>query len=122
MDSEKSKGELQRDYYAAVNGIVEDVREAITAGDVPEEEWSDRVHEAVDNSEWVIYTWRNMEVLRISQHDDAYLELGIDALDFKHGIPWAQLAYAAMLEDVTEAYHRHSSSLERLKGETCGRA
>jgi RNase adaptor protein for sRNA GlmZ degradation len=113
MDSEKSKGELQRDYFAAVNGIVEDVREAIPAGDLPEDEWSDRVQEAideaVDSSEWVIYTWRNMEVLRISQHDDAYLELGIDALDFKHGIPWNQLAYAAMLEDVTEAYHRHPS-------------
>ena len=33
---------------------------------------SDRVHELVDGSQWVIYTWRNLRVLQYTAHFDAY--------------------------------------------------
>ena len=37
---------------------------------------SDRVHELVDGSQWVIYTWRNLRVLQYTAHFDAYEDEG----------------------------------------------
>jgi len=48
------------------------------ASAVSNEDWSkdvdlsDRVHELVDGSQWVIYTWRNLKVLEHTAHFDAY--------------------------------------------------
>ena len=107
MDIDKSKGEIQRDYYDAVNGIVDDIVEEIENGQTDPDDYQDRVSESVDNSEWIIYTWRAMEVLRISQNNEAYTEWGLGAEAFEHGIPWSQLAYAAMEQDVYEAWTSH---------------
>ena len=52
------------------------------ASAVSNEDWSqdvdlsDRVHELVDQSQWVIYTWRNLRVLEHTAHFDAYEDEG----------------------------------------------
>ena len=101
-DYNSTRGELQRDYYRSVNGIVDDIEEESREGQSDPDDYTERVSEHVDGSEWVIYTWRAMEVLRISQHDEAYMDYG--TVDLENGIPWSLLAYAAMEQDVHEAY------------------
>ena len=52
------------------------------ASAVSNEDWSqdvalaDRVHELVDQSQWVIYTGRNLRVLEHTAHFDAYEDEG----------------------------------------------
>lgn len=66
----------------------------------------DAVHEAIDGSHWVIYTYRARKVLEFSDNDEA----GPDCCgweDFAHGATgWADLytkgAYYAMRADLSE--------------------
>lgn len=98
---------LRRDYYRSVNRIVDDIEEDVREVQLDPDDYTDRVSEYVDNSEWVIYTWRAMEVLRISQHHEAYRDHGTP--DLENGIPWSLLAYAAMEQDVHEVYSRRQN-------------
>tara|TARA_R100001086_G_scaffold31123_1_gene14153 strand:+ start:142 stop:486 length:345 start_codon:yes stop_codon:yes gene_type:complete len=106
-DYNSTRSELQRDYYRSVNSIVDDIEEDMQEGQSDPDDYTDRVSEHVDSSEWVIYTWRAMEVLRISDHGEAYMDYG--TVDLEGGIPWSLLAYAAMEQDVHEAYSRRQN-------------
>tara|TARA_R100000306_G_C4275896_1_gene92522 strand:+ start:83 stop:427 length:345 start_codon:yes stop_codon:yes gene_type:complete len=101
-DYNSTRGELYRAYYRSVNSIVDDIEEDVREVRLDPDDCTDRVSEYVGGSEWVIYTWRAMEVLRISDHDEAYMDYGTP--DLENGIPWSLLAYAAMEQDVHEAY------------------
>lgn len=69
------------------------------------------IHETVDGSEWVIYTYAAQAVLLITDSQDAYAEeYGGDNVVSDGTINWSVLAYAAMEWDV----RGHLASLERL--------
>ena len=98
--------EIEAAYTASVRGIAE---EAIELDD-SDGSRGDYIHESVDSSEWVIYTYRAMLVPVVSGNGDAYDR------DFG-GVPdgpmkESQIAYAAMLADVWE----HVDLLERGRG------
>jgi len=70
MTEKKTESGSSQEYWR-------DVRD-YAASAVSNEDWSkdvdlsDRVHELVDGSQWVIYTWRNLRVLQHTAHFDAY--------------------------------------------------
>jgi hypothetical protein len=80
-----------------------DVRDC-AASAVSDEDWSkdvdlsDRVHEIVDGSQWVIYTWRNLKVLEHTAHFDAYEDHDCGETSLSEIL--AVAAYYAMLADV----------------------
>ena len=98
--------EIEADYMDSVRSIAE---EAIDLDD-HDGSRGDYIHESVDSSEWVIYTYQAMLVPVVSGNGDAYDR------DFG-GVPdgpmkESQIAYAAMLADVWE----HVDLLERGRG------
>ena len=81
------------------------------ASAVSNEDWSkdvdlsDRVHELVDGSQWVIYTWRNLRVLQYTAHFDAYEgETSLSTQSLSSILTVS--AYYAMQADVHEAIAR----------------
>jgi len=92
------------EYHADVRSMAEEIGLSIRAGDVDEDEASDRVHMDVDGSCWVIYTFRATKVCEYSDNDAAYFE---DFGALENVTCWSDvvtpLAYAAMRRDVEEA-------------------
>ena len=91
--------ESQRAYFATVEAIVEEAREAEEEGGDVEE----FIHESVDGSEWIIYTHKAMKVLQYSDNDNALFdEVGVEGLkgvrSFSDVV--TRLAYFAMVQDV----------------------
>lgn len=67
----------------------------------------DYIHESVDGCRRVILTYCAKECLLESDNDNAGIEeVGVNGFDFKHGIPWSQLAYFAFTADVVEKLDR----------------
>lgn len=98
--------EIEAAYMDSVRGIAEEAIEL----DAHDGSRDDYIHESVDSSEWVIYTYRAMLVPVVSENGDAYDR------DFG-GVPdgpmkESQIAHAAMLADVWE----HVDLLERRRG------
>jgi len=62
---------------------------------------SDRVHELVDQCEWVIYDWRHLKVLEHTDHFDAYEAMGgLHPSDTSVQTILTGCAYYAMVADV----------------------
>lgn len=88
------------DYWREIGSIAESVTEDAYEW---EQELSDRLWEAIDGHQWVIYTAYNWEVLAISPSDGAYVEnFGADGVVRDGALNTAALAYAAMEQDVRE--------------------
>ena len=94
-------------YFAAVKSHAQDILETEARGDSSESDRSDAIWEAVDGSEWIIYTNRNIEVIRWTSNDDAFAENGSIGDLVKDGDKAASvyqtIAFYAFLADVTEA-------------------
>lgn len=92
--------EYYRDVHSMAAGIIDEV------GTDEYAEYSDAIHEWVDGSQWVIYTYRARKVLEFSDNDEA----GPDSIGwegFASGCNgWSDLytrgAYFAMCADVSE--------------------
>jgi hypothetical protein len=121
VSCEKAESVLRARYFTTCREYAEEiettVREAIAAGELERDDVSGRVcellDETCDNSEWIIYTWRNFEVLRWSDHHDAYVEeFGEEGVCRDGCINWAALAYAAMRADVAEYVDADALSAE----------
>lgn len=92
---------LQAAYWDDVYGIVEDVEDAIKAGEMADmDAVMEYVEQSCDGHERVIYTGQAIETLRYSDHDEAY----VDEMGKKAPMPeWSVLAYFALVADVMEA-------------------
>lgn len=101
------------EYYAHVGLIAKDIfQEAIDeAGKAKDdiEEWIhdhgyDRVHEDVDGSRWIIYTYLAKKVLDYSHNDNIGFDEGlIDTSTWRNGIEYEQVAFWAMRQDTQDA-------------------
>lgn len=94
----------RREYFAAVSSIADECKAEIASGNLNDEEavreW---IEQSVDGSHWVIYAYANMDVLRYSENDSAFVgDFGGGGLVKDGNVNWAALAYSAMLADVTE--------------------
>jgi len=94
-----------REYYDEVKAVAEAVVDDVVRADLPLEEAAremllERVHEAVDGHQFVIYTKQNLDVLVASSNWLAAEEEGLIEGDVAHTL--AVLAYGAMNRDVME--------------------
>jgi hypothetical protein len=104
----------EKEYRNDVQTIAEDALEQLRADhkneladesiDLDDLDPSEMLHESVDSSQWIIYTYQaELVVTRYSSNRDMYCD-HVDAQDFEHGIPWSVMAFYAMLEDVNSVY------------------
>ena len=94
--------EERREYWAAVNGIADEIVDGIHAGDIERDEWTDSLHERVDSNYWVTYTYQaKLVVAFLSENDSAAEDAGVE-IDHSAGINWIALAYFAMEQDVID--------------------
>lgn len=97
-------GKLQVAYEAHVKDLADCVFAEIKAGRITDREDLERyIHETVDGDGWVIYTRKAQAVLLCSSNDGHGVDEGIiDAVSFRDGVPWSQLAYCALEQDLLE--------------------
>ena len=104
----------EKEYHDDVQTIAEDALDQLRVDhkddladesiDLDDLDASDMLHESVDSSQWIIYTYQaELVVTRYSSNKDLYCE-HVQPEDFAHGIPWGIMAYHAMLEDVNSVY------------------
>lgn len=100
---EEGRRICERDYWDDVRGCAESLVERIKEKTYikTSEDLREAIHNDVDGSARVIYTHLAIECLRFSKYDGRAVEEGlVDASQFKDGIPWSALAYAAFEQDV----------------------
>lgn len=96
-------------YWETVRGIAEEARSLLEDDDRDQ-----FIHESVDGSEWVIYTYAAQAVILITDNEDAYEET--ESLHELAGVLesasslYTSIAYHAMRQDVND----HLAALERL--------
>ena len=90
---------LRAEYYQGVRSIAADIdNQKFTSQD----DYEQAIHEAVDDSYWVIYTHANFQVLLCSDNHDAYSEEYGEPPVSGSDINWAALAFAALDKDVRQ--------------------
>lgn len=94
---------IRRDYYADVEGLGDSLIEAIKDGEIADrEQFQDRLHEDVDGSQRVIYTWQAQLGILASENSDAYFEELGETLECDGSVPYEKLMFYAMQRDVVE--------------------
>jgi len=95
---------IRADYYSDVLGLAEDLVQMVRDGEVDSTESAqDRLHELVDGTQRVIYTYKAQQGLLASDNADAAFEEGlVDPGQFESDVPYGVLMYAAMERDVVE--------------------
>ncbi len=86
-----------QEYYEQCRAIV---AECTAEAEGDEDRMNELIHEAIDSHQWIIYTFYNLEILRISQNTDAYFDnFGkLEAADFSSAVQ--SMAFAAFEADV----------------------
>lgn len=85
-----------------------------------DEEDSDHAHESADGSQWVIYTHRNLDVLRFTENDNAFDEYGgLDDRAKQGGLSGVLsfVAYAALNADIQDELRTIRENIEEHKDE-----
>jgi hypothetical protein len=99
-DVEAALRVLRADYYSDVLGVAKDLAERMKDGEV--DEFSDALHEAVDGTQRVIYTYRARIGLICTDNADAYTE-ELGEVPVKNGtVKWEAMMFMAMERDVVE--------------------
>ncbi len=89
---------LSMDYYNDCRSVAQDLAQRMKAGEI--EEFGDALHEAVDSTQRITYTFQAKCGLLVSDNADAYTE-EFGEPPIEHGdIKWEALAFAAMEKDV----------------------
>ena len=106
---------LRAEYYQSVRALVDEGMNEIREGRVTSaEELNEWLEQSIDGSYWVIYTHANMQVIFVSDNDDAYMEDFGEAPVEGGNINWAALAYAAMRRDVFDLVGAYDAEIEEL--------
>lgn len=95
----------QAEYFQSCKSIAQD---AIDECPDDTEAQDEHLWESLDGSCWMIYTWRSFEVLRHTNNDDAWTEVG--ELDKDKAI--LQMAFWAMLADCRDELQELRDSQE----------
>lgn len=92
---------LTMDYNNDVRSVAQDLAQRMKDGEV--DEFSDALHEAVDGTQRVIYTFQAKLGVILSDNSDRYFEeFGEEGACSKDGIAWERLCFVAMEQDVVE--------------------
>ena len=94
---------IQRDYYQDVKNLGDELIERVKDGEIPERDgFGDALHDAVDGTQRVIYTWQARLGLLATKNDDAYFEELGEELTCDGSVPYEQLMFYALQRDVVE--------------------
>jgi hypothetical protein len=109
MGEDAKRREYREDVDAIAEDILSDVLGSLDADELDTDEdelrttADERAWEQVDSSQWVIYTSRAMDVLRLSDNDSYSVDnFGVEGIVSESGIEWSKLAFGAMYADVME--------------------
>jgi len=98
---------ITRDYYNDVADLGDQLIDDIKNGEIPgPNDFSDALHEMVDGTQRVIYTWQARLGLIASENHDAYFEEGIGDLDCSESVPHEVLMFYALQQDIVEYMER----------------
>lgn len=98
-DVKAAESILTMDYYNDVRSVARGLAQSMKDGEV--EDFSDAIHEAIDGTQRVIYTWQARCGLLVSDNADAYAEeFGEEGMIVNGAIAWERLMFAAMQADV----------------------
>ena len=100
---ERGVSHVRRKYYGDVSELARETIDETMHGHV--DDLHDYIHELVDSNQWVIYTNLAMKVMWVSENESVGLSEGLVTMD-GDDIPWSQLAYCAMEQDIGEAIVR----------------
>ena len=105
------RGHYRQDVRETAESIISELSDQYKNGvsGEPLREWLlEHIHETIDGSQRVIYTYLAQECLMESSNDNAYFEdFGTDGgAVTKDGINWSLLAYCAFEHDVIEGLER----------------
>lgn len=89
---------LTMDYYNDCRDVAKDLAQRMKDGEV--EDFSDSLHEAVDGTQRIIYTFQAKCGLLVSDNADAYVEEFGEAPLENGDIKWEAMAFVAMQRDV----------------------
>ena len=90
---------LTMDYYNDCRSVAQDLAQRMKDGEI--EEFGDALHEAVDSTQRVIYTFQAKLGVILSDNGDHYLdEFGTDGVVEDGQIKWERLCFVAMEQDV----------------------
>jgi len=89
---------LTMDYYNDCRGVARDLAQRMKDGEI--EDFSDALHEAVDGTQRIIYTFQAKCGLLVSDNADAYTEEFGEAPIENGDIKWEAMAFMAMQRDV----------------------
>lgn len=93
---------IQRDYYADVQGVVDELEGLVKRGGISTREQADDwIHKTIDGHGRVIYTWQAKLGLLASENEDAYEDQTGET-----GADTSARMYWAMRADVEEAVER----------------
>lgn len=89
---------IHRDYWQDVHYLGDLLKEEIEKGEITDEDtFRERLNQAVDGSQRVIYTWQAKLGMLCTNNEDAYQEMGFD---FSDGIDWSKMMFCAMEQDL----------------------
>jgi len=95
---------LRADYYADVRGIADDIVQAIKDGEVTNrDDLEERLHETIDGTQRVIYTYQAKCGLLASDNEDAYE----DETGEQDATPEVRMYYALMADVREDLDARH---------------
>ncbi len=101
-DRKDEQREYLDDVRGTARGFVDDCKSDNYTGDI-----NDALHELIDGSARVIYTWQAKMCVVWSDNDGAYFdEFGGEGASDSSGINWSALAYCAFMADVREEIER----------------
>jgi hypothetical protein len=95
---------LRADHWQYVRGLAEEAEALCKSGELADAEALDEwLHETVDGSDRVIYTWKAQRLLLCTENQDAMAdEYGTEGLVEDGSVNWGGMAYHALLADVRE--------------------
>jgi hypothetical protein len=95
---------LTMDYYNDVRSVAKDLARSMKDGDLERDfggDFQDALHQAVDGTQRITYTFQAKCGLLVSDNADAYSEeFGEEGMVEGGNIAWERLAFAAMQRDV----------------------
>ena len=96
----------RKEYWDQIRSIREDLADEYrTEGsdEDPNEWFNDRLHETIDGHQWIIYNAYNLDVLRFTDNEDAYIDnFGEWPADSDLSRIHTLAAFEAMRQDVSD--------------------
>lgn len=98
--TEREDNASERNYWGTVQAIADDLYQRGRDGEIAD--FSDALFEAIDGTQWIIYTYRARKVMQYTRNDDALEDHGVEAPTGGYDEVTTAYAFWAMYQDVID--------------------